>query len=355
VNSHITYQQLVGVLQTAREPFATLRLRDNLQLIVTQRGGRIFGPFAGDAGESLTWINPALASNESFAAFVNAGQWNLGGERVWIAPEVQYNIRDRADFWGSHHVPASMDPGEYRLKATPTQMTLTTTMRLPAYNLAQGTAVLKVEKRIQAVENPLRALRQADVLMQGVRWAGYAQVVTLEAAEAITPVSESWNLTQLNAGGTLFIPCTPGVEVSPYFGDPAADALQAADGAFRIHITGQRQYKTGYKAAGMTGSMGYLNPLSADQSMLLVRHFFNNPSATYAEEVPDQPGANGHSVHVYNDGGQFGGNGEMEASGQALGGGTGRTQSTDAFVMNVFLGPTERLHRIAEVLLGVRP
>jgi hypothetical protein len=354
VNSHITYRQLAGVLQAAREPYATLKLDAELQIIITQRGGRIFGPFAGDDGESLTWINPTLATAESFEAFVGAGQWNLGGERVWIAPEVQYNIRDRADFWGSHHVPAAMDPGDYRLEATTRQARLSTTMRLPAYNLAQGTTVLTVEKQIQAANNPLRALRQADDLLRGVRWAGYEQRVTLEAQAANIPVSESWNLTQLNASGILFIPCTSGAEVSTYFGDPAADALDAVDGAFRIQITGQRQYKTGYKAAGMTGRMGYLKPLEGDEAMLLVRHFFNNPSATYAEEVPDQPGANGHSVHVYNDGGQFGGNGEMEASGQALGGGTGRNQSTDAFVMNLFLGSLEKLYRIAEVLLGVR-
>jgi hypothetical protein len=357
VNSHITYRQLSAVLQATGEAFVTLPLADGFQIIVTQRGGRVFGPFAGDDGESLTWINAALANAADFTAFRAAGQWNVGGERVWIAPEVQYNIRNRADFWGSHHVPAAMDPAEYRLETVNGGARLRATMPLQAYNLSDAATTLEVEKHIRLIGNPLRALHNADALMQGVRCAAYETAVSLAFAQgtAGTPVSESWNLTQLNAGGTLYIPCTAGAQVSPFFGDPAADALHPLDGAYRIQLTGQRQYKTGYKAAGMRGVMGYLHALSPTQSYLLVRSFFNNPSAVYAEEVPDIVGANGHSVHVYNDGGQFGGNGEMEASGQAIGGNSGRSHTHDAFIMSVFVGATPQLQRIMDVLLGVRP
>lgn len=352
----ITYRQLTGVLDANGETYRILGLQNDIKLVITQRGGRIFGPFLSDDSPGLTWMNPALAEAESFASFVRDGQWNMGGERVWIAPEIQYNIRDRADFWGSHHVPTELDPANYMLASkADNRVTLNGAMTLQAYNLSNGTAHLQIERQIRLTLNPLTALRAGEELMQGVRFGGYQQAVTLEDTGEAAPVSESWNLTQLNPGGVMLIPCTPAAEASPYFGDPAPDALIPQGSAYRIAITGERQYKVGYKAAGVFGRMGYVNTLEDDQSYLLLRDFFNNPAATYAEEVPDQVGANGHSIHVYNGGAQFGRNGEMEASGQAIGGNTARSQTTDVFTMSVFVGDTAQINRIAEALLGVQP
>jgi hypothetical protein len=124
----------------------------------------------------------------------------------------------------------------------------------------------------------------------------------------------------------------------------------------RLRITGKRQYKVGYKAASMTGRMGYWNTLPNGREYILVRQFFNNPSSFYAEEPPDKPGETGHSVHVYNDGGQFGGEnsfGELECSGQTIGGRTGRQASTDNFLMWAYTGSPEAIRRIARILIGV--
>ncbi len=330
-------------------------LQDDINIVITQRGGRIFGPFLGDDSPSLTWINPALAEAESFASFVGDDEWNMGGERVWIAPEIQYNIRDRADFWGSHHVPTQLDPAHYQVYSIHGEIILSAEMTLQAYNLSSDIAHLQVRRHIQRGENPIAALRVGAKLMQGVQFASYQHTVTLDDQGQIAPVSESWNLTQLNPGGVLLIPCTPAAEASPYFGDPAPDSLTPQGSAYRIAITGERQYKVGYKAAGVFGRMGYINMLPDGQSYLLLRNFFNNPAATYAEEVPDQIGANGHSIHVYNGGAQFGRNGEMEASGQAIGGSTGRSHTTDVFTMSVFVGQPDSINTIAEALLGVKP
>ncbi|MCA0454366.1 MAG: hypothetical protein LCI00_10365 [Chloroflexi bacterium] len=351
----ITYRQLTDVLDANGETHRMLVLQDGIKIVITQRGGRIFGPFVGDDSPSLTWVNPALAEAESFAAFIREGGWNMGGERVWIAPEIQYNIRDRADFWGSHHVPTALDPANYQVYSIHGEIILSTVMELQAYNLSRDTAHLGLKRHIQQGKNPLAALRAGAEMMKGVRFASYQHTVTLDDQGQTAPVSESWNLTQLNPGGVLLIPCTPATEASPYFGDPAPDALAPQGSAYRIAITGERQYKVGYKAAGVFGRMGYVNTLEDGQSYLLLRNFFNNPTATYAEEVPDQVGANGHSIHVYNGGAQFGRNGEMEASGQAIGGSTGRCQTTDVFTMSVFVGGAAQISRIAEALLGVQP
>jgi hypothetical protein len=97
----------------------------------------------------------------------------------------------------------------------------------------------------------------------------------------------------------------------------------------------------------------YYHFRSDGQAYLLVRHFFNNPSAPYLEEPPQLPGVKGKSLHVYNDGGQFGGFGELEVNGQAIGGATGRSESTDQFVMWLFVGESKYLQEIARHLLGI--
>lgn len=346
--SRIHYRQLLDVLETAKEPFAPLSLSNGFSLIVTQRGGRVFGPFWNE-GESLTWINPALASTESFDTFRRAGQWNLGGERLWIAPEIQYNIKDRADFWGSHHVPPQMDPGQYTLEPGARQIVLKAEMRLPAYNLSSSTANLWLDRTVQPSPVPTPAGLPLDVA-----FASYEQRILLDETYASAPVSQSWLLTQLNPGGQLLIPCEPGAVGVRYFGDPTSDALTPKDSAFRISLTGQRQYKMGYAAEAMTGRMGYLNTLPDGQAYFLFREYLIHPQGLYAEEVPDQPGINGHVVHVYNDGGQFGANGEMEVSGPAIGGTTGIRNSVDTFRMEVYLGPLPAIQSVAEQKLELK-
>ncbi len=121
----------------------------------------------------------------------------------------------------------------------------------------------------------------------------------------------------------------------------------------RLKISGRKQFKVGYKAAHLYGRLGYLNQLDDGRSYLLVRNYFNNPSSPYAEEPPHQPGCNGHSVHVYNDGGGFGGFGELEVMGQTIGGETGRSASTDQFLLWLFVGPQPKIKRLARHLLGI--
>ncbi len=86
-----------------------------------------------------------------------------------------------------------------------------------------------------------------------------------------------------------------------------------------------------------------------------MRNFYNDPSATYLEEPPDRPGQRGYSVHVYNDGGKFGGFGELECNGRSIGGQTGRSASTDVFTLWLYVGATEKIKNITAYMLGVQP
>lgn len=354
MNNHITFRQLTHSLDANNLAYGVMTLPQGARLVITRLGGRIFGPFLPDMDESLYWINAALAQPESLRRFIDSGGWNLGGERVWIAPEIQFIIQERANFWGTHRLPAGIEPGHYALQQTSAgQWRLQQTITLRAYNIASGETNLTVERLIQPLPDPLRALRSYIDLTSDVLFAGYEQVVTLAEQQSTGIMSEAWNLVQINPGGQLVVPALPVLEASPYLGTVPEEATCIQNGHLRIAITGQQQYKVGYKAAHVTGRMGYFNSLTDGRAYLMVRNFFNNPSNVYAEEPPDAPGVHGHSIHVYHDGGQLGGFGEMECTGQTIGGQTGRFASTDAFQMWVYVGASEKIAVIGTHLLGV--
>jgi hypothetical protein len=186
-----------------------------------------------------------------------------------------------------------------------------------------------------------------------VLFAGYEQVVTLSEAKRDDIVSEAWSLIQLNPGGVLVIPASPRVEYTDYY-EPVDESLQTifADHV-RLRITGDRQYKVGYKAAQVFGRLAYYNHLDDGRAYLIVRSFFNNPSAPYAEEPDHTPGCRGHSIHVYNDDGNAGGFGELECNAPTIGGETGRSSSTDELVLWLYVGAPEKVKEICLHLLGI--
>ena len=349
-----------------------LDLQDGACVIVLERGGRILGPFLNAQGESMLWLNAIWASTADFAAFLGAeslghDQWNLGGDRIWIAPEIQYSVRDRNDFWGTVQCPPAVDPGHYRLQRPRSDtVALSQDVRLQAHNLASGAKELHIDRRVRAAANPLRALAEVDALMADVQFAGLEHSLTLAEARTDEIMSEGWNIAQLHPGGEILIPASPLVTYNDYFAPVDAEHLRIDrdTGLVRIKICGRKQFKVGFKAAHVFGRLAYVNRLHDGRSCLLIRNFFNNPSALYAEEPPHLPGCHGHSVHIYNDdgnrkqsmpsiGASVGGFGELEVMAQTIGGETGRSASTDAFLFWLFAGPPERLHLIARHLLGV--
>jgi hypothetical protein len=299
-------------------------------------------------------VNHAFAHPDAFNEFLDSGAWNQGGDRIWIAPEIQYNVRDRADFWGSIHLPEQMDPGQYTLsQPQPDHWRLSQEVGLEAYNLASGHKQLSLARTIRRVADPLRHVSAYRELMNGVLFAGYEQSVSLSESTLDDIMSEAWSVIQLNPGGLLLIPASPHAEFSDYF-EPIDAGLQSIyPSHLRLKITGDRRYKVGYKAAHVFGRLAYFNHLGDGQAYLIVRNFFNNPSAPYIEEPPDLPGCRGHSIHVYNDGGDFGGFGELECNGQTIGGATGHSSSTDQFILWLYVGTPDRLRRLTPHLIGV--
>jgi hypothetical protein len=356
----ITSDQIAARLEETGIPYATLSLQDDVSIVVSQRGGRILGPFLPLAetdvkgSASVFWINDVFAQPDLFHAFLNTGDWNLGGERIWMAPEIQYSIHDRTDYWGTLVWPPQVDPGDYTLERVGDDACrLSQEMTLEAHNIASGEKHLRLERTVRPAEDPLRTLRSYEDLVDGVIFAGYEHVVTLSEAATDDILSEAWSLVQLNPGGQLIIPASPRVGFVDYY-EPVGTLQTIHPDHVRLQITGRHQYKLGYKAAHVTGRMGYVNRLEDGRLYLIVRSFYSNPSRPYGEEPGHLPGWNGYAIHVYNDDGNAGGFGEMECNCQPIGGPAGRSESTDELMLWLYVGAADQIRQIGVHLLGVR-
>lgn len=356
MNNHVTMEQCIASLEANGLRYGLLELQNGVRAILTEYGGRILGPFQGEGEESVFWTSAALADSAALGRLTGERAWNIGGDRVWIAPEIQYNVRDRSDFWGSLALPPQMDPGSYALERLPgSAWRLSQALTLEAHNLAQGRKSLRVERMIRPAADPLRNLTNHTEVVEGVAYAGYEQTVTLTDLEPNTIVSEAWSLIQVNPGGQLWIPATTGVEVTDYYEPIDARHLQRHANMVCVQITGDRQYKIGLQAAQLFGRAAYVNASGKDDAILIVRSFFNNPSAPYVEEPAHLIGRSGHSVHVYNDDGNLGGFGEVECHGQAIGGALGRAASADQFLVWIYVGSKTKIDAILATLIGASP
>lgn len=349
---YIHIDQVLRALTASSVPAGVLDLSDGYRLVVVGHGGHALGPFDAE-GHSVLWLNPeAWGSEAAYASFVAEGQWNVGGERLWLAPEIRFTVQDRADFWGTYVLPPAMDPGGYRLTSASAAVTLAGEAVLRRFNPVEEELRVQIGRTYRPVANPLRFLKAFGELGAGVAYAGYSHDVALEVAPVPGGAAiEAWTLAQLVPEGTLIVPAAPGFEFEDYY-EPIDDQhLRVTQGAALLSITGRRRYKIGLRAAHLSGRVGYFRSCADGQAELIVRNFFNDPTADYVEEPAAQVGCRGLSVHIYNDGGVFGGFGELECNGRTLGGGRG-TNGSDEFAFWFFRGAEAKVHRISEALLG---
>jgi hypothetical protein len=247
-----------------------------------------------------------------------------------------------------------VDPGNYGLKQVkPGQWSLSQDMNLNVNFSTTKRKGLHLERLIYRAEDPLRKLSNYVDLADGITFFGYEQRMTLSETRHDDLLSQTWSLVQLNPGGMLLISTLPNVEYTCYY-EPVDDDIHSIHNYYvRLKITGDRRYKLGYKAVHILGRLAYFNHLNNDRAYLIVRNFFNNPSAPYPDEPYHLPGHQGDSIHIYNDDGGLGGFGELECQGQAIGGETGKSITTDQMVLWFYVGAPNKVKKIVNHLIGV--
>jgi len=347
-------------LREAGVKYAELSLSGGARLLVTGHWGKAFGPFENDSDPGTLWISDTAADPASLRKTVDEGAWCMGGDRLWLAPEVQFNIPDRGvwDRPGGYKVPPPVDPGNYTLSAGDGFVTLEQTVEVELFNLATGTKNVSVQRRFCPARDPLSFCRAYGEIRGSVRYTGYSEESRVEDLSGGGAAVQAWNLIQVRPGGVVVLPLTGAAEYQDYYEPADPDHLRIERGAALHRLTGDRKYKTGWKSAGVTGRIGYYRVLDSGELRLIVRHFFNDPSAEYVDEplaVKAEPSheVRGDSVQFYNDDGSLGGFGEIEVHGRSLGPHRPMRSVVHYLGFWQYTGPVQSVRRAGELLLGV--
>lgn len=328
---------------------------DGSRLLLHLHGARVLGLFAADSEENFYWTHSALSSSGSAAAFFRSSGWhNLGGERTWLAPEIDLFFPRYPDLT-AYEPPAGLDPGKYRLERVEPSVRLVSRSELKLFRSRQ-TIHVEISKTWGPGVNPLR-YEACWKQLAGVEFAGYTQRITLRLmgthADEAGPVG-TWSLVQLPPAGELFVPLHGETQPQVYFGTIAPGDLTVDNRSVRYKMGASGIQKIGIRAAAGTGRAGYMYS-TRGRWALVVRNFSVNPSGEYVDVPWKSSGEVGDRAYVLqacnvnNDLGSFG---ELECHAPAIGRGTGCGKHEDVSQVWAFRGSKEMIQVIGRNLLA---
>ena len=341
--------QLREVLDAIGKPTQTWESPDGTEALVLPYGGRILGLFAPGDDESFFWTHPALGNAASGRDFYEGKQWhNSGGERTWLAPEVDFffpEFPDRKTYWQQRE----LDPGRYEISRNDGTFRWSSraTLNLSRTNHNIG---VQITKWLSPALNPLRY--DSELADAAVRYAGYTLHTLLELrSSAPAPPVGLWHLVQLPHGGDMLIPTFFRNEPKIFMGAVGPEALIVDDHLIRYKMRAEGKHKLGVRATATTGRVGYLCN-AGDDASLVVRNFRVNPSGEYVDVPWTETDNFGFAFQACNINAPLGMFCELEYHVPAVGPQEGGSRSEDQSQMWAFRGPEAAIRSIARRLLS---
>lgn len=350
-------QQLIATLKAVGKPTELYQTNDGTRVLMLPYGGRILGVFAPGNDENFLWTNSALNSVESARAYYASDDWqNSGGDRTWLAPEVDFFFPkfpdiDIAGYWQ----PRGLDPGNYKmLTATAGDaVTLRNQLEIEGFR-SRKKAQLEITKSVTSAPNPLRY--DSAIHAGSVEYAGHTLSTSLRILSnpKDAPLVGLWSLTQMPHQGELFVPTYFRTDPKIYFGlvDAPADELAISDRMVHFKMRASGEHKIGVRALATTGRIGYLYP-TGDRHALIVRNFSVNPSGEYADVPWTEPEDKGYSTQACSVNSRWGMFSELEYHVPGIGGHTGLDQVEDKSQLWAFRGARRDIEKIAGALLSL--
>ncbi len=338
---------LEKILRDVGKPTETLRGADGSTILVLPYGGRVLGLYPPGDGANFLWTNPALGEGSSAKAFYESPEWhNSGGDRTWIAPEMDFFFPKFPDL-SAYMQPRALDPGRYTFVRSGDGIRMTSRLTLRASRTGEDVE-LQITRTVTPTRNPLGSNE-----MSGLRFAGYTLEADLELPGAY-PAHEVglWALLQLPHGGTMLIPTRSRSRPRIFFGKTPDGRLVVEDRWVRYRMNSEGDNKIGIRASACTGRAGYVHGDASCWS-LVVRDFNVEVSGTYVDAPFSDPGDVGYAVQACNVSNvKLGHFSEMEHHAPAIGGSTNRRQGRDVSRVWAFRGEPEAVASAADVLLG---
>ena len=327
---------------------------DGGRLLVLPEHGRLIGLYPAEGDTNFLWTNPALNSPDSSRLYSSRSGWsNPGGDRTWLAPELDLFIGDPCRPFETYAVPSALDPGNWKLvSATGAEVVLENRTRLRMLRAGQDVGVRIVKTYTPAI-NPLRG-SPADGA--GLQYAGYTLTTTLELDPLRgKPVRLGlWNLLQLPQPGTMLIPTRVPTRPHVVFGTPAAGELTEASGHVRWNMAPPGpDAKIGIKAKSLTGRAGHMRATEIPGIQdLVVREFSVGDERDYVDALWEPPYETGWAFQaccVRNGGERFN---ELEYHAPAATAAAGKNISRDTSRAWAFRGQSVAVAAVARWLLG---
>lgn len=307
----LTRTGLTGCLDRMGHAASVLDLGDGLSLIATAAGGRLFGPYLAE--EDLLGWAPDL---HDFEAALAERHWNIGGERVWLAPERAFNFADPAAMLETYRVDPALDPGQWQVTAGRRGLTLQSAMDLPRSDGGPPVSVTLTRR--------IWPLAPAAPPRAGLWRGSYRQTVTATCGPrpdglAVVP----WLIRQVALGGTARLSASGGHSGHAVFGKAPQAALIPVDGFWQVPIGPTGFFKTSYARAdvGLDG-LSYSVTGACGATLLTFRPHLAD-AAHYTETLPQDPAGPGQAAALFCDDGTFGAYGELEIYGHRTGPDTG--------------------------------
>jgi hypothetical protein len=347
-----TFDALFQVMAKVGKPAEALTLPDGTRLLLLPYGARLLS-LCAESDENFFWTNPPLDdAGTARALFAGSGWHNTGGDRTWVAPELDtfFPNADSNQYWQ----PRQLDMSDYALAPAGGGVELSRSMSL---HLARPNCDVKLELRkwFGPAANPLRYERDMTAAAAAVQYAGYTQRVTLRSLDAAAggPPVGIWNLVQLPPGGEMLVPLYSRAAPQKCFGDIPADRVTIEDHLLRVRADFPGSHKIAVKAAALCGRTGY-RYRQGDHWSLVVRNFFVNPSGAYIDIQRHDPEDYGYAFQMCRvDEAAYGSFCEMEYHAPALGACPDPAHSEDVSQVWAFRGPRASIDHIAHKLLGV--
>ncbi|WP_422479077.1 hypothetical protein [Pleomorphochaeta sp. DL1XJH-081] len=355
--SNITLDLAKQRLREANLSFAELPISQDSTILIVELGGRILGPFSGINKRSVLWMPSWWNTSESWKEAIIRKEWNIGGERLWVAPEIQYCITDRFNPTLSYKLPAEMDPGEYHItRPRASLINLEAKMKLKALHYSPPDQQISVGRKVEPAKNPLRNLYQRDLLMKGIQYSGYKHSIQLRIESPDPCLSEAWSIMQVRQGGISILPTFGKPQIGWYYHPEPTSLIEFEKSPMLVHHCEQKLFKIGIHSTSLTGRAGYLhNADGTNPPYLIIRNYRVSPSSEYCEEPFTSPGENGYACHLYNSGNPKERFGEIECHGNAMGGSSEEDTSSLTLETWFFEGNYMQLEMIAHQLLSYQP
>ena len=339
---------LLAILDAVGKTPETWESPDGTRLLVLPHGGRVLGVFAPGDERNFFWTHPALREVATARDFFRSEEWhNSGGERTWLAPEVDFFLPDFPDL-KTYWQPRELDPGHYKVWRDCDKLSWKNSATL-TMSRSKRKVDVEITKSLAPALNPLRY--DGDWSQSKVKYAGYTVRSSLQLQNSgHLPQVGLWHLVQMPHGGDMLVPTFFHSQPQVYFGAIAPEDLTVGAHMMRYRMRAKGDHKIGIHATAVTGRVGYLY-LSGDEVSLVVKSFCVNPSGEYVDVPWAEPENLGFAFQACNVNSAMGSFSELEYHVPATGSLPGSSRSEDQSQLWAFRGPRAAIRSIAQRLL----